>query len=125
MTRKAYPRDVFGKTAEPRRRAVISVLSDGGQIAVNEMVFRIKMGQPAVSKHTGALGRAGVVTAVRRGQHRLCRLNGEGLKPVHDWLKVFEHHWTRQVDQIKQRAERKALERLIRLDDAANQKKED
>jgi len=33
------------------------------------------------------------------------------------WVKFFEHYWTHQVDQIKQRAERKALERLIRLDD--------
>jgi hypothetical protein len=29
------------------------------------------------------------------------------------------------VDQIKQRAERKALERMVRLDDEANKKKED
>jgi hypothetical protein len=42
------------------------------------------------------------------------RLNAEGLKPVHDWVKGFEHYWTHQVDQIRQRAERKALERARR-----------
>jgi DNA-binding transcriptional ArsR family regulator len=125
MTRKAHPTDVFSVIAEPRRREVIAVLSDSQEYAVNEIVLRMKIAQPAVSKHLGALRKAGVVTVVKRGQHRMYRLNAEGLKPVHDWIKVFEHYWTHQVDQIKQRAERKALERMIRVDDGSNQKKEE
>jgi DNA-binding transcriptional ArsR family regulator len=122
MTRKAHPTDVFSAIAEPRRREVILVLSDGQEYAVNEIVLRMKMAQPAVSKHLGALRKAGVVTAVKRGQHRMYRLNADGLKPVHDWMKIFEHYWTHQVDQIKQRAERKALDRMIRLDNDSNRK---
>jgi DNA-binding transcriptional ArsR family regulator len=125
MTRSAHPTDVFSAIAEPRRREVIAVLSDGREYAVNEIVVRMKVAQPAVSKHLGALRKAGVVTVVKRGQHRMYRLKPEGLKPVHDWVKVFERYWTHQVDQIKQRAERKALERMIRLDNGSNRKKED
>jgi len=117
MTRTAHPTDVFSAIAEPRRREVITVLSDGREYAVNEIVLRMRMAQPAVSKHLGALRKAGVVTMVKRGQHRMYRLNAEGLKPIHDWVKVFERYWTHQVGQIKERAERKALERMIRLDD--------
>ncbi|MBB5063605.1 helix-turn-helix transcriptional regulator [Granulicella mallensis] len=124
MTRKAYPTDVFSAIAEPRRREVITVLSDGQEYAVNEIVLRMKIAQPAVSKHLGALRKAGVVTVVKRGQHRMYRLNAAGLKPVHDWVKVFERYWMHQVDQIKQRAERKALERMIRLDEGPNPKEE-
>jgi DNA-binding transcriptional ArsR family regulator len=124
MTRKAHPTDVFSAIAEPRRREVIIVLSDGLEYPVNEIVRRMKMAQPAVSKHLGALRKAGVVTMVKRGQHRMYRLNGEGLKPVHDWVKVFERYWTHQVDQVKQRAEQKALERMIRIDNS-NPKKEE
>ena len=125
MTRKAHPMDVFNAIAEPRRREVVTVLSDGQEYAVNEIVLRMKMAQPAVSKHLGALRKAGVVTVVKRGQHRMYRLNAEGLKPVRDWMKIFERYWTHQVDQIKQHAERKALERMIRLDDDSNRKKEE
>ena len=124
MPRKAHPTDVFTAIAEPRRREVITVLSNGEEYAVNEIVLRMKMAQPAVSKHLGALRKVGVVTMVKRGQHRMYRLNPQGLKPVHDWVKVFERYWTHQVDQIKERAERKALERLIRLDDNSKNKKE-
>lgn len=125
MARRAHPTDVFSAIAEPRRREVIAVLFDGQEYAVNEIVLRMKMAQPAVSKHLGALRKAGVVTMVKRGQHRMYRLNAASLKPVHDWAKAFERYWTHQVDQIKQRAERKALERLIRLDDGSNQHKEE
>ncbi|HUN84598.1 MAG TPA: metalloregulator ArsR/SmtB family transcription factor [Terracidiphilus sp.] len=125
MTRQAHPTDVFTAIAEPRRREVIAVLSHGREYAVNEIVVRMAMAQPAVSKHLGALRRAGVVTMVKRGKHRMYRLNPEGLKPVHDWVKLFERYWTHQVDQIKQLAERKALERMVRVDDASSRKKEE
>lgn len=124
MTRTAHPTDVFSAIAEPRRREVIAVLSDGQEHPVNAIVIHMQIAQPAVSKHLGALRKAGVVTMVKRGQHRMYRLNAESLKPVHDWVKVFERYWTHQVDQIKQRAERKALEQLIRLD-GPNSKKEE
>jgi len=124
MTRQAHPTDVFTAIAEPRRREVIAVLSNGQEYPVNEIVLRMRMAQPAVSKHLGALRKAGVVTMVKRGQHRMYRLNAEGLKPVHDWVKVFERYWTHQIDQVKQRSEQKALERMIRMDDDSNQKKE-
>lgn len=125
MTRKAHPTDVFSVIAEPRRREVIAVLSDGKEYPVNEIVLRMELAQSAVSKHLGALRKVGVVAVVKRGQQRMYRLNAKGLKPVHDWVKAFERHWTHQVDQIKQRAERKALERMIRLDDGSNQEKEE
>ena len=89
MTRSAHPADVFTAIAEPRRRQVIAVLSDGRDYAVNDIVVRMKIAQPAVSKHLGALRKAGVVTMAKRGQHRIYRLNAEGLKPVHDWVKGF------------------------------------
>ncbi|WP_213807461.1 metalloregulator ArsR/SmtB family transcription factor [Granulicella sp. dw_53] len=124
MTRKTQPADVFSAIAEPRRREVIAMLSDGEEHAVNDIVLRLKLAQPAVSKHLGALRKVGVVTVVKRGQHRMYRLHPAGLKPVHDWVKTFERYWTHQVDQIKQRAERKALERMIRMDDGSNPKEE-
>jgi len=125
MARTAHPEDVFHAIAEPRRREVIAVLANGREYAVSDIVVSMKMAQPSVSKHLGALHRAGVVTMVRRGRHRMYRLNAAGLKPVHDWVKVFERYWTHQIDDIKQRAERKALERMIRINDSPTEKKEE
>ena len=115
MPRAATTADVFNAIAEPRRREVIAVLADGREYAVNEVVLRLRIPQPAVSKHLRVLRKVGVVSMVKRGQHRMYRLNAAGLKPVHDWVKTFERYWTHQLDQIKERAERKALGRTISI----------
>jgi DNA-binding transcriptional ArsR family regulator len=116
MARAATTTDVFNAIAEPRRREVIAVLADGREYAVNEVVVRLRMAQPAVSKHLSVLRKVGVVSMVKRGQHRMYRLNAAELKPVHDWVKTFERYWTHQMGQIKERAERKAFERMISTD---------
>lgn len=88
---------------------------------MGKVVVRLRMSQPAVSKHLGVLRKAGVVSAIKRGQHRMYRLNAAELKPVHDWVKTFARYWTHQLGQIKERAERKALERMISSDDGTTE----
>jgi hypothetical protein len=51
------------------------------------------------------------VSVSKRGQHRLYRLEPKELKPVYQWIKLYEQYWTHQADRIKQRAERAARER--------------
>jgi DNA-binding transcriptional ArsR family regulator len=107
MPRAATTTDVFNAIAEPRRREIIGVLVDGRERAVGDVVKVLRMPQPAVSKHLGVLRKVGVVTVVRRGQHRMYRLNAAELTPVHDWVKTFEKYWTHQISRIKERAEQK------------------
>ena len=113
MARAATTTDVFNAIAEPRRREIIGVLNDGREWSVGDVVARVRLAQPAVSKHLGVLRKVGVVTAVKRGQHRMYRLEAAKLKPVHDWVKVYERYWTHQLGRIKERAEQKAKERMI------------
>jgi DNA-binding transcriptional ArsR family regulator len=89
MARAATTTDVFNAIAEPRRREIIGVLNDGREWAVNDVVARVRLAQPAVSKHLSVLRRVGVVTVVKRGQHRMYRLEAAKLKPVHDWVKTL------------------------------------
>jgi DNA-binding transcriptional ArsR family regulator len=107
MPRAATTSDVFNAIAEPRRREIIDLLINGKEHAVGDMVVRLRMPQPAVSKHLSVLRKVGVVSVSKRGQLRLYRLNAKELKPVYDWVKTFERYWTHQLDQIKQRAELK------------------
>lgn len=80
---------------------------------MNDVVVRLRMSQPTVSKHLGVLREVGAVTVVKRGKHRMYRLNASQLKPVHDWVKTFERYWTHQLGEIKERAERKAFEQIL------------
>lgn len=123
MARAATTTDVFNAIAEPRRREIIDLLNDGREWAVNDVVTEVKLAQPAVSKHLGVLRKVGLVTVVKRGQHRLYRLDAAQLKPLHDWVKTYERYWNHQLGRIKERAEQKAMDRIVRENTSANAKR--
>ena len=108
MARAATTSDVFNAIAEPRRREIVDLLSLGAERDVTELVLKLGLPQPAVSKHLGVLRKVGVVAVHKAGQRRLYRLNPRELKPVHDWIQNFEQFWTGQLASIKEVAEQKA-----------------
>jgi DNA-binding transcriptional ArsR family regulator len=111
MPRAATTADVFNAIAEPRRRQIIELLATGESRAVGDLVERLQLPQPAVSKHLSVLRQVGIVSVTKQGQQRFYQLDAERLKPVHDWVKAFERLWGHQLDRIKLRAEQKARQR--------------
>jgi DNA-binding transcriptional ArsR family regulator len=108
MARAATTSDVFNAIAEPRRREIVNLLAMGAERDVSDLVVRLGLPQPTVSKHLGVLRKVGMVAVHKAGQRRLYRLNPLELKPVHDWVSNFEHFWTDHLDSIKQAAEQAA-----------------
>src|SRR5687768_14986474 len=109
MARAPTTLDPFNAVAEPKRRRVLETLA-GQELAVNDIVGRLGWPQPSVSKHLGVLKEVGLVRVRREGRQRLYSVDARQLKPIHDWAKTFEKFWTRQLDRIKERAERRARE---------------
>ena len=99
MARAATTTDAFNAVAEPRRRQILDALVDG-ELPVNDLVGRLGLAQPQVSKHLRVLREVGVVRVREDGRRRLYRLNGAALRPVHDWVKVFEQTWSERFDQL-------------------------
>lgn len=110
MARAATTSDAFNAVAEPRRRAILDLLTHGER-PVNDVVAALGLGQPQVSKHLRVLREVGLVSVRGVGQQRVYKLNAEGLQSIYDWVRTFERFWDHQLDRIKQRAERKARER--------------
>ena len=99
MARAATTADAFNAVAEPRRRQILDALG-GRERAVNDLVAAVGLGQPQVSKHLRVLREVGLVEVREEGRHRLYRLNGPSLKPIHDWVKSYERLWTERFDQM-------------------------
>jgi DNA-binding transcriptional ArsR family regulator len=99
MARTATTADAFNAMAELRRREIVDALA-GGELAVNELVGALGLAQPQISKHLRVLREVGVVDVRGDGRRRLYRLNGQALKPIHDWVKSYERLWSERFDQL-------------------------
>jgi len=107
MARAATTLDPFNAIAEPKRRQVLDILI-GGERPVNDLVGLLGWRQPQVSKHLGVLRQVGLVNVRREGRQQVYALSAEGLKPIHDWVKMYERFWDHQLKRIKAVAEEKA-----------------
>lgn len=99
MPRLATTTDVFNAVAEPQRRNILSFLARGEQ-PVNDVALAMRITQPQASKHLRVLREVHLVSVRGIGHQRLYRLNGEGLKPMHDWVKSFEQFWNESFDRL-------------------------
>ena len=99
MARAATTTDAFNAVAEPRRREILDLLA-GGERSVNDLVALLGLAQPLVSKHLRVLREVGLVDVRDEGRQRLYRLNGRGLKPIHDWVKAYERTWNERFDAL-------------------------
>jgi len=97
MARAATTTDAFNAVAEPRRREILDALRSGEQ-PVGELVRRLGLGQPQVSKHLRVLREVGAVEVRGEGRQRLYRVNAEALRPIHDWVASFERLWEDRFD---------------------------
>ncbi|MFP3900952.1 MAG: ArsR/SmtB family transcription factor [Acidimicrobiia bacterium] len=94
----------FAAVAEPTRREILDLLRDGER-PVGELVDRLGMSQPAVSKHLRVLRRSGLVEVRPDAQRRLYRLRPEPLADIDAWLAPYRQMWTRSLDRLDQHLE--------------------
>src|SRR5436190_9622193 len=96
---------VFAIIAEPNRRAILSLLASSQQ-SVGAIERRLRMPQPAVSKHLRVLREAGFVESTVDAQRRLYRLKPKPLQEVDDWLDQFRQFWSERVDALERHLDR-------------------
>ncbi|GLU48391.1 ArsR/SmtB family transcription factor [Nocardiopsis ansamitocini] len=93
--------NAFEVLAEPRRRQILDLLR-GGELPVGELVHRVGLTQPAVSKHLRVLREAGLVEVRQDAQRRLYRLRPGPLAEIDSWLAPYRLLWEQGFDSLAQ-----------------------
>jgi ArsR family transcriptional regulator len=89
--------DIFGVVADSTRREILRILLErynqstpvGGELSVSDIVDKLGLSQPTVSKHLKVLREAGLVGVREAGQHRYYHLDYAPLEEIEDWLIPF------------------------------------
>ena len=107
MPRAATTSDIFNAIAESQRRDILVYLAPRER-AVGEIVERLQVGQPSVSKHLKVLRDVGLVYTRREGKQVFYRTNFEAIRPLFEFTGMFERFWRHQLTRVKARAEGKS-----------------
>jgi DNA-binding transcriptional ArsR family regulator len=94
----------YGALAEPHRRQILDLLREGERPA-GELVERLELSQPGVSKHLKVLREAGLVTVRPDGKRRLYSLRAEPLAEVDTWLARYRALWSEHLDALERHLE--------------------
>jgi DNA-binding transcriptional ArsR family regulator len=94
----------YAALAEPHRRRILDLLR-GGERSVGDLVARLDLSQPGVSKHLRVLRDAGLVDARAEGKQRLYGLRARPLAEVDAWLEPYRALWGDRLDALERHLE--------------------
>jgi DNA-binding transcriptional ArsR family regulator len=86
--------------AQPTRRRILDLLRDGER-PVGELVDRLGVSQPAVSKHLRVLRDVGLVGVRSDAQRRLYSVRPEPLEELDAWLAPYRRMWSQSLDALE------------------------
>jgi DNA-binding transcriptional ArsR family regulator len=90
----------FEVLGEPRRREILDLLR-AGERPVGELVERLDLTQPTVSKHLKVLREAGLVDVRHDAQRRIYRLRPAPLAEIDAWLAPYRELWEAHLDALE------------------------
>jgi DNA-binding transcriptional ArsR family regulator len=102
--------DAIKAIAEPRRREILRLVSDGER-AAGDIAAHFDVTRPAISQHLRVLREAGLVSERREGTMRLYRARPEGVAELRAYLDRF---WDEGLAALKREAEREQRKRGMR-----------
>src|SRR6266566_7269708 len=85
--------------AEPSRFQIVELLRDGPR-PVGDMVQRLRLRQPQVSKHLRVLGDAGLVEFRVDAQRRIYALRPAPLQELEVWLERYRRLWEDNFERL-------------------------
>jgi len=95
---------VFEVLAEENRRRILDLLVDEER-PVGDLVQRLALSQPTVSKHLKVLRDAGLVEARTDAQRRVYRVRTEPLRELDDWLTPYRRQWAGHLNALERHLE--------------------
>jgi len=90
----------FAVLAEPTRRRILDLLREDER-PVGELVTKLRISQPGVSKHLRVLREAGLVDVRHDAQRRVYRVRPEPLAEIDRWLEPYRRLWASRLDALE------------------------
>lgn len=98
--------DIFQVLADPTRRRIVEALRDGER-SVNQLVEKVDIGQPGVSRQLAILEEANFVVVRPDGRRRLYALRPEPFQELSQFVTGYRAIWEGRLDRFAAALERR------------------
>jgi DNA-binding transcriptional ArsR family regulator len=94
----------YSALAEPHRRQILDLLRDSDR-SVTDLVERLDLSQPGVSKHLRVLREAELVAVRPEGRQRRYALRPQPLAEIDAWLDPYRAYWSDRLAALERHLE--------------------
>src|SRR5690348_11974163 len=89
----------FSALSDATRRGVLEQLARG-DASITDLADKFHMTLTGMKKHVGVLEQAGLVTTVKAGRVRTCRLGRHRLDKEAAWIERYRQLWSARFDAL-------------------------
>jgi DNA-binding transcriptional ArsR family regulator len=89
----------FAALSDPTRRGVLEQLARA-DASITDLADKFQMTLTGMKKHVGVLEQAGLVTTVKVGRVRSCRLGMRRLDEEAAWIERYRQRWDARFDAL-------------------------
>lgn len=89
----------FAAISDATRRGVLEQLGRA-DASITELADQFDMSLTGMKKHMSVLEQAGLVTTVKVGRVRTCKLGGRGLEEEAAWIERYRQMWAARFEEL-------------------------
>jgi DNA-binding transcriptional ArsR family regulator len=105
-----YP-TLFSALAEPHRFEIVELLRDKPR-PVGDLVRRMHIRQPQVSKHLKVLANAGIVEVRPKANQRIYELSPKKFQEIDMWLEEYRKIWEKRFNRLDALLQREKMKEV-------------
>jgi DNA-binding transcriptional ArsR family regulator len=105
--------DIFFALSDPRRREIVRLVAERGQLSAGEICREFDISAQAISQHLRILKECGLLQVERSAQRRIYRMNTGPILELDRWARETTRLWDERLG---------ALDRVLDLEKKKNAK---
>jgi DNA-binding transcriptional ArsR family regulator len=92
--------DAFYALAEPKRRRIVEILANRGQVSSTEISKKFDVTAQAISQHLKVLLNAKLVVMRKQAQRHVYQINLASILEIEEWVKKLESNLNESLDKL-------------------------
>jgi DNA-binding transcriptional ArsR family regulator len=92
--------DAFYALADPRRRMIIELLANNGQLTAGQISNRFEITAQAISQHLRILRESGLLLMKKNAQQHIYLINPSSVKELEAWASETTKLWNARFDEL-------------------------